>query len=105
MLTIQMLQDYLAHIHTESDDTGLFMKLVEEIGEVAECLNMRDGRKSGGPDKAALANELADVVHFVVALAAINEIPLEETILQKDERASIKYHHISLKQYLAQKKE
>ena len=36
----------------------LFMKLVEEVGEVAEVLNKRDGRKASNSDdlKAQLAN-------------------------------------------------
>ena len=40
-------EDYLFnHYKKRGIDTGLFMKLVEEVGEVAEVLNKRDGRKA-----------------------------------------------------------
>ena len=73
----------------------MFMKLVEEIGEVAEVLNKRAGRKaSDGTDLTSeLAAELADVVHYTVAIAAINGIDLSGTIIQKDLSASVKYNH------------
>ena len=39
--------DYLFdHYKEHGIDTSLFMKLVEEVGEVAEVLNKRDGRKA-----------------------------------------------------------
>lgn len=74
---------------------GLFIKLVEEMGEVAEVLNIKTGRKAGQIDssKEDLAAELADMVHYIVAIAAINEIDFTQTILDKDKKASIKYGH------------
>ena len=95
-LTIQDLQDYLYEQYGEwGEETGLFMKLVEEIGEVAEILNKRSGRKHTDKDnlKNELANELADVIHYVVSIAAINNIDLNTTILEKDKKAAIKYQH------------
>ena len=71
------------------------MKLVEEVGEVAEVLNQRSGRKSqdkGDLDKE-LVTEIADIIHYAVALAAINNLDLTKTILEKDKAASIKYGH------------
>ena len=45
------------------------MKLVEEIGEVAEVLNGRSGRKKGVQDSnEELAKELADIIHYTVAM-------------------------------------
>ena len=56
-----------------------FIKLVEEVGEVAEVLNGRSGRKEGVQDSnEELAKELADVIHYTVAIAAINHIDLNE---------------------------
>ena len=71
------------------------MKLVEEIGEVAEVLNKRAGRKaSDGNDlQEELGTELAYMLHYIVAIAAINEIDLTDLVLRKDRAASIKYHH------------
>ena len=71
------------------------MKLVEEIGEVAEVLNKRAGRKATDEEnlQEQLGTELADMIHYIVAIAAINEIDLARIILEKDRKASIKYHH------------
>ena len=95
-VTITELEAYLFHNYGKwGEEQGLFMKLIEEIGEVAEVLNMRSGsKKENGEDlKEQLAEELADVIHYTVAIAAVNGIDLEKTILQKDKRAAVKYHH------------
>jgi len=103
-VTIRDCEDYLYdHYKDHGIDSSLFMKLVEEVGEVAEVLNRRDGRKApGNADTAAqLANELVDVVHYAVAIAALNGIDLNSAILEKDKTASIKYNHkTNLEQFL-----
>ena len=74
-VTIEELQEYLFdHYSNGGIDQSLFMKLVEEIGEVAEVLNKKAGRKSTGKEdlQAQLGNELADVIHYAVAIAALN---------------------------------
>ena len=40
-----------------------------------------------------LAKELADIIHYTVAIAAINDIDLTKTIFDKDKKAAIKYQH------------
>ena len=94
-LTFRQLQDYLLeHYQQFRTEEGLFMKLVEEVGEVAEVLNGRSGRKEGVQDSnEELAKELADVIHYTVASAAINRINLTKTIFEKDKTAAIKYQH------------
>ena len=94
-LTVNDLESYLMQTYKEhANEQGLFMKLVEEIGEVAEILNNRSGRKNGKEiANDDLANELADVIHYAVALAAINDINLAEYIVEKDKKAAIKYNH------------
>lgn len=103
-VTIEALEAYLHRQYGgRADDQGLFMKLVEEIGEVAEVLNKRTGRKSpDGTDlQTQLGEELADVIHYAAAIAAINGLDLADIILRKDRRASIKYHHdINLETFL-----
>lgn len=45
--------------------------------------------------------ELADVIHYTVAIAAINNIDLCKTIIEKDAKAAIKYNHaINLKAFM-----
>lgn len=91
-LTFQALQNYLALKYKEGrTSSGLFMKLVEEIGEVAEVLNQLEGRKSITPD-SSLERELVDVIHYVVAIASINQIDLSKAILEKDKQAAVKYN-------------
>ena len=94
-VTIRQLQAYLQeHYQNARTEEGLFIKLVEEVGEVAEVLNGRSGRKAGVQDSnEELAKELADVIHYTVAIAAINHIDLTKTIFEKDKKAAIKYQH------------
>ena len=103
-VSIRDYEDYLYdHYKDHGIDSSLFMKLVEEVGEVAEVLNKRDGRKASGKEdlKQQLANELADVVHYAIAIAALNQIDMTDVIVEKDKTASIKYHHtVNLEQFL-----
>lgn len=95
-ITIEALQAYLHRQYGGwATEQNLFMKLVEEMGEVAEVMNKRTGRKAAdGTDlNAELGKELADMIHYVVAIAAVNGLDLNEIILSKDKQASIKYHH------------
>ena len=95
-VTINGLEAYLAKLYGgKVTEQGLFMKLVEEIGEVAEILNKQTGRKApdGSDLQTELGTELADVIHYAVAIAAVNDLDLNEIILRKDRQASIKYHH------------
>lgn len=95
-LTIDALQAYLAdHYCGWATEQSMFMKLVEEIGEVAEVLNKRAGRKASDETdlQEQLGIELADMIHYIVAIAAINNIDLSQIIIEKDKKAAIKYHH------------
>lgn len=90
-LSIKDLEKYLSRIYPDTSEEDLFFKLVEELGELAEVINIRLGRKSGQASNKDLANELADLLHYVIALAAVNGIDLEKTILEKDEQSAKKY--------------
>ena len=95
-LTVRLYEEYLADVYkNRKADQGLFIKLVEEIGEVAEQISIRDGRKDGNAEEVPneLAKELADVIHYTIAIAAVNGIDLEKVILEKDLSAAIKYNH------------
>ena len=103
-ITIEDLEAYLSHRYKGwGNDQGMFMKLVEEMGEVAEVLYKKMGRKAN--DEADIIEhlgvELADMIHYIVAIAALNDIDLERIMLEKDKKASVKYHHdINLEQFL-----
>lgn len=106
-ITIEALQAYLFERYGSwGQEQGLFMKLVEEMGEVAEVLNKRTGRKAtDGTDlNAELGKELADVIHYTVAIAAVNGLDLSRIILEKDKAASVKYHHdVNLERFLSER--
>ena len=103
-VSIREYEDYLYdHYKNDGIDTSLFIKLIEEVGEVAEVLNKRDGRKASQNEdfKTELGNELVDVIHYAFAIASLNQIDLNNVILEKDKHASIKYHHkVNLEQFL-----
>lgn len=103
-VTIEDLEDYLLdHYRNGGVDQSLFMKLVEEVGEVAEVLNKKAGRKSSADEdlQAQLGAELADVIHYAVAIAALNGLNLSDAIIQKDKKASVKYQHrTNLEQFI-----
>jgi len=96
-ITIEELEAYLYKLYGNRpniDETSLFMKLVEEMGEIAELLNQRSGRKAVDSEdlEIELGKELADLIHYAFAIAAINDLDLNEIILSKDKKASIKYN-------------
>lgn len=103
-VTIEELEAYLLdHYSNGGIDQSLLMKLVEEIGEVAEVLNKKAGRKSSGNEdlRAQLGNELADVLHYTIAIAALNGLDMNEVIIEKDKAASVKYNHrTNLEQFI-----
>lgn len=103
-ISIDDLQAYLADRYCGwANELGMFMKLVEEIGEVAEVLNKRAGRKASDETdlKEQLGTELADMIHYIVAIAAINDIDLTRIMIEKDRKASVKYNHtINLEAFL-----
>ncbi len=104
IITVRELQEYLLdHYSGGGIDQSLFMKLVEEIGEVAEVLNKKAGRKASNDEdlQSQLGRELADVIHYTVAIAALNGIDLNEVILSKDKEGAVKYNHrVNLEQFI-----
>ena len=110
-ITVKNLEAYLKNTYggfaekngVSLTEHNLFMKLVEEIGEVAEVLNKRTGRKA---DDAELAAELADVIHYALAIAAVNGFDMTDVIIEKDRKAAIKYNHkINLESFISKSSE
>ncbi len=104
-VTIENLQAYLHRQYDgRTNEQSLFMKMVEEMGEVAEILNKKSGRKAADDTdlQTELGSELADVIHYAVSIAAINGLDLNEIILSKDKKAAVKYgHDIDLETFIA----
>lgn len=106
-ITIDDLQAYLANRYAGwATEQSMFMKLVEETGEVAEVLNKRAGRKASDENdlQEQLGIELVDMIHYIVAIAAINDIDLTTLMIEKDKKASVKYQHtINLETFLSER--
>ena len=104
-ITVDLLEEYLLDRYGGwAKEQGLFLKLVEEMGEVAEVINMRSGAKRARDVdlNRELGIELADMIHYIVAIAAINGIDLTALMLEKDKKASAKYNHdINLETFIA----
>ena len=105
-MTFDILEKYLLERYEGwATEQGLFLKLVEELGEVAEIINMRVGSKKARDVDLTreLGIELADMIHYITAIAAINGIDLSSVILEKDKVASVKYNHrVSLEEFIAE---
>ena len=104
-ITIEALESYLADRYCGwANEQGMFMKLVEEIGEVAEVLNKRAGRKYSDENdlQEQLGTELVDMIHYIVAIAALNDIELTRILVEKDRVASVKYNHkVNFEEFLS----
>lgn len=104
VITIDALRAYLSDRYSGwATEQSMFMKLVEEMGEVAEVLNKRAGRKASQEEdlQEQLGTELVDMIHYIVAITAINNIDLSRIMIEKDAIASVKYNHkINLEEFL-----
>ena len=107
-IVLDDLQSYLADRYKGwANEQGMFMKLVEEIGEVAEVLNKKAGRKFTEEKdlQEQLGTELVDMIHYIVAIAALNDIDLSRILIEKDRKASIKYNHkVNFEEFLEAQK-
>ena len=67
-VTIKDYEEYLYETYKNHGiDSSLFMKLVEEIGEVAEVLNKRDGRKASNNEN--INEQLKEKIFKILILA------------------------------------
>ncbi len=84
--TLRELQEYIkAKDFNPGLKEGYFLKLVEEVGELAEVIR-NDKRLGGDCDiKGTIEEELYDVFYYVLALANLYGIDLQESCLLKEE--------------------
>ena len=73
-------------------EMNYFLKLVEEVGEVSEAIFHGKFRKPGQPIKGTLDEELWDVMYFVLCLANLYGIDMEETIREKEQLNNLRFH-------------
>ncbi len=93
-ITLSYLQDYIKRKDFKPDlKHAYFLKLVEEVGELSEVLR-KDKRMINKNIKDTVEEELYDVLYYVVALANVYEIDLEEAFILKEEINEKKYKRV-----------
>ncbi|MBQ7795516.1 MAG: hypothetical protein IJ374_03030 [Lachnospiraceae bacterium] len=91
-ISIKYLQSYIKakdyHPELEKD---YFLKLAEEVGELSRA--MRKGLKASDDSniEGTLDEELWDVIYYVLAIANLYDIDLEQVIKAKDDLNQRRY--------------
>lgn len=68
------------------------LKLMEEVGELAEVIRKNKRMEKGISIKGTIEEELQDVLYYVVCLANIKDIDLQECIELKEKLNCEKYN-------------
>ena len=64
------------------------------MSKISNVLTMIEMLQSGRKYSISeLANELVDMIHYIVAIASLNGIDLNDAIIEKDKKTAIKYKH------------
>jgi len=91
-LTIRKLQECIKNIdHKNNSNDKYMLKLIEEIGELAEVIRKNKRMEKGESIKGTIEEELQDVLYYIVCLANINDIDLQECVYLKEKLNCEKY--------------
>ena len=91
-LTIRKLQECIKSIDYKNNSNDRYMlKLMEEVGELAEVIRKNKRKEKGENIKGTIEEELQDVLYYIVCLANINDIDLQECIYLKEKLNCEKY--------------
>lgn len=90
-INLSDLQEYIKEKDFRPDlKHAYFLKLVEEVGELSEALR-KDKRMKNLGIKGTIEEELYDVLYYVLALANVYDIDLEECFHLKEKINDKKY--------------
>ena len=91
-LTIKDLQKRIKNIsHKNRTSEEYMLKLMEEVGELAEDVRKNKRMEKGESIKGTIEEELQDVLYYIVCLANINDIDLQECVYLKEKLNCEKY--------------
>jgi len=91
-LTLKELQKIIKNKDYKPDlKHAYFQKLIEEVGELAEVLRKDKRLIQQGTIKGTIEEELYDVFYYVVGLANVYDIDLEQCFYLKEAINSEKY--------------
>lgn len=92
-LSIKQLQSCIKKIDYKKDLKDKYMlKLMEEVGELAEAVRKDNRITNQTTIKGTIEEELVDVLYYIVCLANINDIDLQESIYLKEQLNCEKYN-------------
>lgn len=92
-LTLKKLQECIKNIaHQNNSNEKYMLKLMEEVGELAEVIRKNKRMQKGESIKGTIEEELQDVLYYVVCLANLNDIDLQECIYLKEKLNCEKYN-------------
>lgn len=93
MTTIQYLQSYIrSKDHHPELTKDYFLKLCEEVGELANAMRKGLVRADSDCVKGTIDEELWDVIYYAIALANCYDINLETVIKEKEAINNAKYN-------------
>lgn len=91
-LTIRKMQSLIKSLdHKNKGNEQYMLKLMEEVGELAEDIRKNKRMVDEKEIKGTIEEELVDVLYYVVCLANVNDIDLQECLYLKEELNCKKY--------------
>lgn len=97
-ITIRYLQSYLASKDDEDrrlareNPEHYFIKLVEEVGELARVKTRGNRHATGADDlKGSVEEELYDILYYTLMVANASGVDLEKWIPLKEEISNLRY--------------
>lgn len=90
--TIRYLQNYIrSKDHHPELIKDYFLKLSEEVGELARAIRKDLARGDSDGIKETIDEELWDIIYYSVAIANCYDIDLESVIKEKEAINNVKY--------------
>ena len=91
--TLKYLQNYIKSKDYKPESIkDYFLKLSEEVGELANAIRKNQLKKEGESIKGTINEELWDVIYYALALANCYDIDIESTIKEKEDINNAKYN-------------
>lgn len=92
-LTIRKLQECIKNKdHKNNMNDKYMLKLMEEVGELAEAVRKNNRMQDDQNIKGTIEEELQDVLYYIVCLANVNDIDLQNCIYLKEKINCEKYN-------------
>ena len=91
--TLKYLQNYIKSKDYKPESIkDYFLKLSEEVGELANAIRKNQLKKEGESIKGTINEELWDVIYYALALANCYDIDIESAIKEKEDINNAKYN-------------